>query len=76
MAVVEVGAVSVHEARYEVLSADAHHPVGLLTFPSTVDGASLVPCDAIALRLTISGVDGDPRVFEWTGAPVVAAARP
>ncbi|MFU8806406.1 MAG: hypothetical protein ACNA8W_21520 [Bradymonadaceae bacterium] len=55
---------------YEVLSADDHHPAGLLRAPASLDGQPVVGCDTGELRLELVGVTvsaEDALTFSWTG---------
>lgn len=60
----------------EILSTDSHHPVALLTMPSTVDGVPIIGCDTEWLRLTLQGIDGGDRVYEWDQTLILPAAQP
>lgn len=66
----------VSDATFEALAKDSHHPVGMLTFPRVADGASLIGCDTAWVRLTLTGVDGDPRSFEWEAEALRPVASP
>jgi hypothetical protein len=57
---------------WEVLSADEHHPLGLLTAPATTaDGRAVVDCDTTSLTLEVTGIDAPPGAaleLTWEGA--------
>ncbi|MFU8805939.1 MAG: hypothetical protein ACNA8W_19155 [Bradymonadaceae bacterium] len=55
---------------YEILSADEHHPSGILRVPNEFGGQPLVDCTVGQLTLELEGVatpPGERLSFEWEG---------